>query len=222
VAFQISQTIYTPRAHSHLPLYLLTPPSFSHFQNPNAKTKHTSLRYAPFRSVPFCSLFRLLENVAVDDRKLQQNPAHCARAANASPVAEEGAAGGVGRAGGARGGVRGAQPEEVHCARHVPEPSDLQDASRASGRRIRFLQPRSSRYSLRWVSVRRASPGRGPTRTRIVHARGFKETVPRGCVEWQLWILAVSSWWTDLLSWLGFRHLKIQYSLVTNCFFWVL
>jgi len=49
-----------------------------------------------------------LENVAVDDRELQQNPAHCARAANASPVAEEGAAGDVGRSGGPRGGVRGA------------------------------------------------------------------------------------------------------------------
>ena len=105
-------------------------------------------------------------------------------------MAEEG---GGGRSGGTRGSVRGAQQEEVHRARDAPEPPDFQDASCEGRRGIRFLQPRSSRYSLRRVSLRTPSSGGGPTRTptRFLLARGFSDTLPRGLCRRR--IVAVAS-----------------------------
>ncbi|KAL2329032.1 hypothetical protein Fmac_022459 [Flemingia macrophylla] len=122
----------------------------------------------------FSAFFNFRENVGVDDRELRQDTAHRAGAADANAVAEEG--GEDGRAGWTRGGVRGAEPEEVHRASDAPEPPDFQDASGEGGGGVRVLQPRSSCHTLRRVSLR--TPSR-PSFTTLRHlARGFPKTLP--------------------------------------------
>jgi len=92
-----------------------------------------------------------------------QNPAHRQAPPNAAAVAQQGPHVGPPRntlrcSGGTRGGVRGQQLQEICGARHLPEPPRLQEASSRSRGRVRVLQPRPSRHSLRRNPLRTAPP----------------------------------------------------------------
>lgn len=145
-------------------------------------------------------------NVA-GNQKLQQDPTHCASTANATAVAQEikrkGGLRTVGCPCGTRGGVCGPEQNEVRGARGVPEPPGLREASVASGRRVRVLQPRPLDDPVRRVALPRPPPCYVPLRVdSVLYYRWFPEALPRGCPEFP-WpcrrIHALASWSAYLL-----------------------
>lgn len=138
---------------------------------PNFQPKHPRKRNALHLLFPIHALPPPPQqngNVTGDGEKLQ-DPTHCPTPTNATALAQEGTRSGlpstaVRRPRRSRRRLRRHRMPAVHRPRHVPEPSDLQEAALAGRGGIRLRYSWSSGASVRRIGVRRGSPSRGSLR----------------------------------------------------------